>query len=95
MSVEELPWEDFHHRSSFFPDFQLVEDKLTSIISSDIVKNPQIPILIHDVLSEGNMGNITKKIPINILVKLGIVENIHIAKNHAPEEVTTFNTLFK
>ena len=73
MSVKELPWEDFHHRPSFLPNIQLMEDNLESIISPDIVKNPQTLILTHNVLSEGNMGNITETFPIDISVKSGIV----------------------
>ena len=84
MNVEEPPWQDNHYRSSFFPKIQDVEDRLPSIISTDVTKSPQNPILTHHVLSEGNMGNITKTRPIDISVKPGIVENLHIGQNCRP-----------
>jgi len=95
MNVEELPWQDNHHRSSFFLDIQDVEDHLPSIVSPDIMTNPQNPVLTHHVLLEGNMQNITETRPIDILVKLGIVENVHIGQNCTPKEVKTLMTIFK
>ena len=59
MSVNDLPWKDAHRRSSFFPDIQNMEDRLSSMGPSEITTSPQNPILTHHVLSEGNMGNIT------------------------------------
>ena len=41
------------------------------------------------------MGNIIETHPIDILVKPGIVENIHIGQNCSPEEVTDYTALFK
>ena len=41
------------------------------------------------------MGNITETRPIDISVKPGIVENIHIGRNCSPEEVTVYTALFK
>ena len=72
MSVNDLPWNDDHHRSSFFPDIQDVEDRLASLVPPEITSSPQNPILTHHVLSKGNMGNITATRSIDILVKQGI-----------------------
>ena len=41
------------------------------------------------------MGNIIETCPIDISLKLDIVENVHIGQNCTPEEVTTLTTLFK
>lgn len=41
------------------------------------------------------MGNMTETCPIDISVKPGIVENIHIGRNCSPEEVTAYTALFK
>ena len=95
MSLEEIPWEDYPHRSSFLPPFHMVEDHFTSTISFDIVTNPQSSILTRSVNSEGNLYNIIKTMPIDISVKPGVSENIFIAQNSSPEEVQTYTTLFK
>ena len=95
MSLEEMPWEDYHHRSSFLPPFHMVEDHFTSTISSDIVLNPQSPILTRSFNSEGNLCNITKNMPVDIFVKPDISENIHIGQNSSPKEVRSFTDLFK
>jgi len=46
-----------------------------------------MPILIHEVFSEGNMGTITQTMPIDISVKPRIVENIHIGVTCSSEEI--------
>ena len=95
MNVTELMWNDDHHRSSFCPDIQHMEERLTSLVPPEITSSPQIPILTCHVLSEGNLGNITATHPIDISVKPGIVENIHVGVNCTPEEVTAYTALFK
>ena len=95
MSLEELPWEYYHHQYSFLPPCHMVEDHFTSMVSSNIVLNPQSPILTSSVDSEGNVCNITKTMPIDISVKLGISKNIFIGQNSSLEEVQTYTALFK
>ena len=87
ISLKEMPWEDYHHRSSFLPPCHMVEDHFTSTVSFDIVLNPQSSILTRSVDSEGNLCNITKTMPVDIFVKPGISENIFIGQNSSPEEV--------
>ena len=81
MSLEEMPWEDHHHRSSLLPLFHMVEDHFASNVSSDIVMDPQSLILTRSVESEGNLFNITKTMPVDISVKSGVSENIYIGQN--------------
>ena len=95
MSVDDLPWKYGHHRSSFFPDIQNVEDLLPSMVPPDATSSPQTPVLTRHVLSEGNILNITATCHIDISVKPGIVENIHIGQNFSLEEVTAYTSLFK
>ena len=78
MLLDEMPWEYYHHRSSFLPPCNMVENHFSPMVSSDIVLNPQSPILTRSVDSEGNLCNITKTIPIDISVKLSVSENISI-----------------
>ena len=54
MSLEELSWGDGHHRSSFMPSLGAMTDCLERYATQ--VSNPplQMPILTHEVFSEGN-----------------------------------------
>ncbi|MCY6488240.1 hypothetical protein, partial [Actinobacillus pleuropneumoniae] len=40
LSVDDLPWEDLHHRSSFLPEFDHFENDFSSIFTTDYVKEP-------------------------------------------------------
>ena len=44
---------------------------------------------------EGNMGNLSKTLLIDISVQTGIVENIQIGADCNPEEIASFTSLFK
>ena len=57
MSLEELPWKDHHHRSSFLSYLSIVENNIISLVPLEIVDMSQSLILTHDVLSEGNLGD--------------------------------------
>jgi hypothetical protein len=61
----------------------------------DVVDSPQSPILTQDTISEGNLGNISSTVVIDISIKEGIVENINLGANCSPEEVVSYTTLFK
>ena len=78
MSLEEIPWRDHHHRSSFLPPCHVVEYPFASTVSSDVVTGPQSPILTHHVESKGNLCNNTKTMPMDISVKHGVSEIIQI-----------------
>ena len=78
MCLEELPWDDHHHRSFFIPNLELVENDIKSIISPNIVENSKPPIFNQDFVSKGNLGKITPTISRDILVEHGIVEHIHL-----------------
>ena len=66
MSADEPVWEDHHHRASFLPNASSVDFDIVSLISTDIVKNPQTPILLQGTNFEGNICKITQNIPIDI-----------------------------
>ena len=59
MSADEPIWEDHHHRSSFLPNANSVDSDFVSLISFDIVENPQTPVFLQDTDSEGNLCSIT------------------------------------
>ena len=67
LSVDDLPWEDLHHRSSFLPELDHFENDFSSIFTTDYVKEPQNPLQHSD--SELNLGNISRMVPIDISVK--------------------------
>ena len=55
----------------------------------------QTPILTHEVFAEGNLGNITQTMSIDISAKPGIVENIHVGVTCSSEEVQVYTSLFR
>ena len=87
MSLDEYLWEDSHHRSSFLPNANLVDSYFVSLINFDIVEYPQTPILLQGIYSEGNICKITKTIPIDISVKLGVVEHVHIRQKCSTTQI--------
>jgi hypothetical protein len=95
MSLEDTPWDDGHHHSSFLPKLETIESHLESSFPSEEIENSQTPILIHDVLSEGNLGNISITMPINISVNPEVMENIHIGASCSSDEIQTYTTLFQ
>ena len=40
MSLNEIPWKDHRHHSSFLPSNQMVEDHFETLISFDTVTTP-------------------------------------------------------
>ena len=72
LCVDQLPWEDLHHRSSFLPESDRFENDFSSIFTTEYVKDAQNPMKHPD--SELNLGNISKTIPLDISVKPGIIE---------------------
>lgn len=94
MSLEEPPWSDHHHRSSFLPAHQEMIAFLERFASCIPSSPLQTPIQIYQVSSEGNMGNIMQTQPIDISMKPGIVEHIHIGVTCTPEEVQLYTDLF-
>ena len=78
MSVDEPIWEDHHQISFFLPNSNSTDPDFVALISYDIVKNPQTPILLRVIDSKVKLCNITKKIPIDILVKPKTIEHVHI-----------------
>lgn len=58
MSLNETPWNNLHHNSSFLPSLSEMPSCLEVYISHNPTHPLQTSILVHEVLSEGNMGNI-------------------------------------
>jgi hypothetical protein len=96
MSVmEDTPWDDGHHCSILFLEQHTIENYQWISIPSTIVVISTIPESAHDVFSEGNLSNISPTIPLDISVKPGIVENVHIGAWCSSNEIVTYTSLFK
>ena len=95
LSVDELPWDDLHHRSSFLSELDKFENNFFSIFTADYVEEPQSPISVTNLDSEVNLGNLSSTIPVHISVKLKIIENIHIGASCTLDEISTYKALFQ
>lgn len=95
MSLDKTPWNYIHHRSSFVPSLSVIPLCLEAFVSHNLTHPLQTPILVHEVLFEGGMGNIIATMPLNISIKPGIVDNIHIGVSCSHDEIKVYNALFK
>ena len=87
--------EDLHHRSYFLLELSKIENQEFHVRLSDDVDTPVNPLPREGVFAKGNMANISATIPINISVKLDVVENIYIGASCSPEEIAIYTALFK
>jgi hypothetical protein len=96
MSVmEDTPWDDGHHHSILFLEQHTIENYQRISTPSTVVVISTVPESAHDVFSEGNLSNISPTIPLDISVKPGIVENVHIGASCSSNEIITYTFLFK
>ena len=95
LNIEEAPWDDNHHCSSFLPSLDDIEKYISSIFPTDIFDAPQSLIPTQDTISEGNLRNISQTISVDIFTKEGFVENIQLGMNCSTEEIEIYTTLFK
>jgi hypothetical protein len=93
--LDDNPWDDGHHRSILFLEQQTLENYQQISTSSTVVVITTVPGATRDVFAEGNLSNISPTIPIDISVKPGIVENVHIGTSCSPDEIVTYTSLFK
>jgi hypothetical protein len=87
--MEDTPWNDGHHRSILFLEQHTIESYQQISTLSTIVIISTIPEPTHDVFSKGNLSNISPTIPLEISIKPGIVENVHIRASCSPDEIVT------
>ena len=93
--MDEPVWEDHHHGSSFLPNASSVDFDLVSLISINIVNDPQILVLLQDKDSKGNLCNITKTTSIDISFKPETLEHVHVGPNCSIEKTKSYRALFK
>jgi hypothetical protein len=93
--MDDTPWDDGHHRSILFLEQHTLENYQQISTLSTVVVISTVPGSSHDVFAEGNLSNISPMIPIDISVKPGIVENVHIGALCSFDEIITYTSLFK
>jgi hypothetical protein len=93
--MEDTPWDNGHHHSILFLEQHTIESYQWVSTPSTVVVISTIPESTHDVFSKGKLNNISPTIPLNISIKPGIVENVHIRASCSLDEVVTYNSLFK
>jgi hypothetical protein len=93
--MEDTPWDDGNHRSILFLEQHTIEGYQRISTLSTIVVISTILASTHDVFYEGNLSNISPTIPLDISIKPGIVENVHIGASCSPDEIVTYKSLFK
>jgi len=89
MSLEEPPWIDTHHHSSFLPHLAVM---FTTFEESSSSFPPSI--MTREVWSKGNLGNITQTILIDIFIKPGIIEHVHIRVSCSLDEIKPYTHIF-
>jgi hypothetical protein len=87
MSMEDTPWDDGNHRSILFLEPETIESYQWILNLSTVVTISPVPEPIHDVLYEGNLGNISPTIPLDILIKPRVMENVHIGASCSADEI--------
>jgi len=95
MSMEDTPWDDGHHHSILFLEqhtlksYQWISTPLTVVVITSV------PDSTHNVLYKGNLRKISPTIPLNISIKPGVVENVHIGALCFTDEVSLYKSLFQ
>jgi hypothetical protein len=95
MSMENTPWDDGHHHSILFLEQHTLESYQRILTSSIVVVITSLPDSTHDVLYEGKLNNISPTIPLDISIKPGVVENVHIEASCSTDEVATYKSRFQ
>jgi hypothetical protein len=66
MSMEDTPWDDGHHHYILFLEPENIESYRQISNPSIVINLPPVSEPTHDVLYEGNVGNISPTIPLDI-----------------------------
>jgi hypothetical protein len=94
MYMDDTPWDDGHHCSIIFLEPKTIKSYQRISNPSTVVTISSVPELTHDVLYEGNLGNISPTIPLYILIKPRVMENVHSGASCSVDEVRIYKALF-
>jgi hypothetical protein len=81
------PWDDLHHISYFLPKIKRVEAKKFTTTMNGDATCLVTPLATNIIYAEGNMESIAKKIPIDISITHGVIENVFIEEDFSFEEI--------
>jgi hypothetical protein len=95
MSMEDTPWDDGHHHSILFLEHHTLESYQGISTPSTVAAISSIPESTHNMLFEGNLSNISSTTPLDIFIKPGFFENVHIGASCSTNEVVTYKSLFQ
>jgi hypothetical protein len=95
MSMKDTPWDNGHHHSVLFLECETIESYQWILTLSTVVVISSVPESTHDVLYEGKLSNISPTLPLDILVKTRVMENVHIGASCSADEVRTYKSLFQ
>jgi len=95
MYLEEPPWTNTHNHSGFLPSSTVMSTCLEEFSSKFPFLALQVPIMTHEVWSEGNLGNISQTMPIDNSSKPSVVKNVHIRVTCSPDEIKLYTHLFQ
>ena len=95
MNSDEIPWNDYDHRSSFLPAPDKIDNEFSTMFSPEIVDSLKWPISVLQDEFERNLGNISTMIYIDISVKERIIENIPLGASCSVEEIQAYKALFQ
>jgi hypothetical protein len=95
MSMEDTPWDDGNHHSILFLERETIESYQWISTLSTFVVISSILESTHDVLYEGNLSKFSPTIPLDMPVKPGVMENVHISASCSTDEVCTYKSLFQ
>jgi hypothetical protein len=94
MSMEDIPWDDEHHCSILFLECDTIESYQQISTLWTIVVISSVPKSTHDVLYEGKLSNVSPTMPLDISIKPGFMENVHIGASCSTDEVHTYKITF-
>jgi hypothetical protein len=87
MSMEDTPWDNGNHRSILFLEPETIESYQRISNLSTVFTIYFVPESTHDALYEGKLGNILPTIPLYILIKPIVMENVHVGASCFADEV--------
>jgi len=81
------PWDNGHHHSILFLECDTIESYQWILTLLTVVVISSAPKSTHDVLYEGKLRKISPTVPLNIYIKHGVMENVHVGASCSIDEV--------
>lgn len=87
---DDSPWNEHYHCSSFL---DTIEDNISSVYLHNLFEPFTTHVSIHKIDFENNLLNIKDTIPLDILIKPGIVKNLYIGEFFSSTKIDIYRTL--